>query len=99
MKKFLIFLIAAMLSLGTIAAQQPKSAQAIRKTVFVTDLHCQNCAKKIMNTIPYEKGVKDVSVDVPTKEVTVTYDSRKTDEKKLVKAFESIKIKAEPKQK
>jgi copper chaperone CopZ len=53
----------------------------------------------VTNTIPYEKGVKDVQVDVPTKTVTVTYDPAKTNNETLVKAFSKIKIKAEPKEK
>ena len=56
---------------------------------------CAGCAKKVTNTIPYEKGVKDVQVDVPSKTVTVTYDPAKTNDEALVKAFSKIKIKAE----
>ncbi|MBQ3516041.1 MAG: cation transporter, partial [Lachnospiraceae bacterium] len=42
--------------------------------VFTTDLDCHHCAQKVLNTIPYEKGIKDVQVDVPTKTVTVKFD-------------------------
>ena len=70
--------------------------QTTQKTVvFDTSLDCPNCAKKVENTIPFVKGVKDVKVDVPTKKVTVTYDTTKSNDAALIKAFTKIKVKAE----
>ena len=100
MKKILFMCFVALFSLGVANAQSPKKAE--KKTVtteFVTDIDCAGCAKKVTNTIPYEKGVKDVQVDVDTKIVTITYDPAKTNDEALVKAFTKIKIKAEPKKK
>ena len=88
----------ALFGIGIANAQESKSAAKKSVTVeFVTDIDCAGCAKKVTNTIPYEKGVKDVKVDVPTKTVTVTYDPTKTNNETLVKAFTKIKIKATPK--
>lgn len=51
-----------------------------------------------MNNVPsLGKGVKDVKVDLPKKEVTVVYDSTKNSDDNIVKGFASIKVKAEPK--
>ena len=84
----------ALFSVGIVNAQTPKKGEKKIVTVeFVTDIDCPGCAKKVTNTIPYEKGVKDVQVDVPTKTVTVTFDASKTDEQTLTKAFEKIKVK------
>ena len=84
----------ALFSVGIANAQTPKKGEKKTVTVeFVTDIDCAGCAKKVTNTIPYEKGVKDVKVDVPTKTVTVTFDPAKTNEQALTKAFEKIKIK------
>lgn len=84
----------ALFSVGIANAQTPKKGEKKTVTVeFVTDIDCAGCAKKVTNTIPYEKGVKDVQVDVPTKTVTVTFDPAKTNEQALTKAFEKIKIK------
>lgn len=99
MKKIITLCLVALFSCGLATAQQP-SKRAEKKTVtteFLTDIDCEGCAKKVTNTIPYEKGVKDVKVDVPTKTVTVTYDPAKTNDANLVKAFAKIKIKAQPK--
>ena len=98
MKKIITLCLVALFGLGVANAQEPKKAE--KKTVtteFLTDIDCAGCAKKVTNTIPYEKGVKDVKVDVETKTVTVTYDPAKTNNETLVKAFAKIKIKAEPK--
>ena len=98
MKKIIVMCLVALFGIGIANAQEPKKAEKSNvTTVFVTDIDCQGCAKKVTNTIPYEKGVKDVKVDVPTKTVTVTYDPAKTNDETLVKAFTKIKIKATPK--
>lgn len=98
MKKIVLMCLVALFSVGIANAQTPKKGEKKSVTVeFVTDIDCAGCAKKVTNTIPYEKGVKDVQVDVPTKTVTVTYDPAKTNNETLVKAFSKIKIKAEAK--
>ena len=98
MKKIVLMCLVALFSVGIANAQEPKKGNKKSVTVeFVTDIDCAGCAKKVTNTIPYEKGVKDVQVDVPTKTVTVTYDPAKTNNETLVKAFSKIKIKAEAK--
>ena len=95
MKKIILVLFVALFSIAVADAQQPKAKQSTTTTTFVTDIDCAGCAKKVTNTIPYEKGVKDVQVDVAAKTVTVTFDPTKTNNETLVKAFAKIKIKAE----
>ena len=95
MKKIFLVCLVALFSVAVADAQAPKKGE--KKTVtteFLTDIDCEGCAKKVTNTIPYEKGVKDVKVDVPTKTVTVTYDPAKTNDEALIKAFAKIKINA-----
>lgn len=98
MKKIILMCLVALFGIGIANAQEPKKGDKKSVTVeFVTDIDCAGCAKKVTNTIPYEKGVKDVQVDVAAKSVTVTYDPAKTNNETLVKAFAKIKIKAEAK--
>ena len=98
MKKIILMCLVALFSVGIANAEEPKKGNKKSVVVeFVTDIDCAGCAKKVTNTIPYEKGVKDVQVDVATKTVTVTYDPAKTNNETLVKAFAKIKIKAEAK--
>ncbi|MBR4995966.1 MAG: heavy-metal-associated domain-containing protein [Alistipes sp.] len=95
MKKIVLFCLLAVLGFGINEASAQKQAAAVKTTVFLTDIDCEGCAKKITNSIPFQKGVKDVKVDVPTKLVTVTYDSSKTNDAALLKAFQKVKVKAE----
>lgn len=106
MKKFV--LVCLMLVMGVAFAQadiqkkdgkKAKTEQKaeLKTVVFATSLDCPNCAKKVENTLPYVKGVKDVKIELLTREVTVTFDTKKCDEATLIAAFEKIDIKAEPK--
>jgi copper chaperone CopZ len=98
MKKIILVCLVALFTVGAVSAQKPQKGEKKTVTVeFMTSLDCEGCAKKINDTLPYEKGVRDVKVDVPTKVITVTYDPTKTNNETLVKAFTKIKIKATPK--
>ncbi|MBR1962358.1 MAG: cation transporter [Alistipes sp.] len=94
MKKIMMILamLAVVAGVATAAPKQ-KAEKKIATVVFTTDLDCHHCAQKVLNTIPYEKGIKDVQVDVPTKTVTVKFDAAKNSVESLTKAFESIKVK------
>ena len=98
MKKFVLFCLALAMGVGVCAAAGKPAAKKIVTTVFVTDIDCEHCVKKIMNNVPsLGKGIKDVKVDLPKKEVTVVYDGTKNDDANIVKGFASLKVKAEPK--
>ena len=97
MKKIIMLCLLAVMGFGIADAMAQKSNSQLKTTVFVTDVDCETCAKKIDNSIPFQKGVKEVKVDLPTRTVTVTYDATKTSNESLVKAFKKIKINAEVK--
>ena len=83
MKKILMICLALVMGLGMCAAAGKPAQKKEVTTVFVTDIDCEHCVKKIMNNVPsLGKGIKDVKVDLPKKEV---------------KGFATIKVKAEPK--
>ena len=63
---------------------------AFSNVTFVTDIHCQKCAQKIEDNIVFEKGVKDLKVNVKEKTVYIQYDSTKTDIPTLTKAIEKL---------
>lgn len=91
MKKILILLLALTMGVGVSSAQEKKQKKSETVT-FQTDLDCENCAKKILNVIPFKKGVKDCVVDVATKTVEVTFDPRKTDAAKLEAELKKIDV-------
>ena len=92
MKK-IIALFAMLALVAGVAVAAPKAEKKIVTVVFTTDIDCGHCAQKVYNSIPYEKGIKDVQVDVKTKNVTVQFDAAKNNVESLTKAFESIKVK------
>ena len=98
MKKIIMLCLVAVIGFGVSDAMAQKKQVDLKTTVFQTDVDCENCAKKVDNSIPYQKGVKEVKVDVSTQTVTVTYDTSKTNDEALVKAFKKVKVNAEVKE-
>ncbi len=100
MKKFFALCLVALLSLGVAVAapSEKKNKKKTETTVFVTDITCSHCVNKIMNNVPaLGRGIKDVQIDLPKKEVTVVYDASKTDSEHIIKGFASLKVNAEVK--
>ena len=98
MKKIIMICLMAVIGFGVSNAMAQKKQVELKTTVFQTDVDCENCAKKVDNPIPYQKGVKEVKVDVSTQTVTVTYDVAKTNDEALLKAFKKVKVNAEVKE-
>ncbi len=96
MKKILMACLALWMGFGMCAAAEKPVQKKAVTTVFTTDIDCEHCVKKIMGNVPsLGKGVKDVQVDVATKQVTVTYDPAKNSDENIVKGLASLKVKAE----
>ena len=101
MKKTLTVICALALtaSLTLSAVPEKKKAAAKQHTVvFCSDVECKNCEKKVMDNLSFEKGVKDLSVDIKKQTVTVTYDAAKSDTTSLAKALRKLGYKAEVKE-
>ena len=93
MKNFGLILLGLILCLGTVFDMQAQDKSKKKKTeevVFLTDIHCENCKKKIEKNISWEKGVKDLRVDLDNKKVTILYDSAKTNPDNLKTAIEKL---------
>lgn len=96
MKKLVLF--ALILTLGlALGTAKDKKAENVKTTVFTADIHCENCSIKIMDNVPaLGKGIKDVEVNVEEKTVTVTYDSQKNNDDKIIKGLKSLNVNAQP---
>jgi copper chaperone CopZ len=81
---------------STLSAQETKVAQeTVRKkkteeVVFVVNMFCENCKKKIEKNVSWEKGVTDLRVNLDKKKVTLLYDSKKTTIESLQTAIEKL---------
>lgn len=68
----------------------------LRTVVFkVVQMECQNCEKKVVNNMKFEKGLKKVNTDLKSQTVTITYDAEKTTVEKLKDGFKKFKYEAE----
>lgn len=68
--------------------QTKKKASAdVQEVTFVTTIDCKNCVKKVEANLPYEKGIKDMKVNLEDKTVWIKYDASKTDKEKLAAAI------------
>ena len=70
--------------------EQNVNKAATKTVTFNVSMHCKNCVKKINDNVAFEKGVKDLSVSLDSKTVTVTYDPARTDVAKLKAALEKL---------
>lgn len=71
------------------------------KTVVLTttpQMQCSSCEEKIKGNMRFEKGVKSIETNIEEQSVTIQYDADKTNEAKLIKAFEKFGYKAEKKE-
>jgi copper chaperone CopZ len=71
---------------------QEKKQKAVKTETMKcwASLHCETCQAKVEKNIPFEKGVTDIKVDLPTKIVTVTFRPDKTSPAKLEKAIQKL---------
>lgn len=52
--------------------------------------HCQNCVNKIKGNLRFEKGVKNIEVDLEKKSVRISFSPKATSEEKLKEALKKI---------
>lgn len=68
---------------------------AFSDVTFLTSIHCKKCENKIEENLSFEKGVKDLKINLEEKTVHVRYDSTKTDVETLRKAIQKLGYTAE----
>ena len=98
MKRFLFITVALLLIAGTAAFAQDKKQKKqanIQEVTFVTSIDCKNCVKKVEANLPYEKGIKDMKVNLEDKTIWIKYDADKTDKEKLAAAIVKLGYEAE----
>jgi copper chaperone CopZ len=85
MKLLKLILIISLLISGRVSLYAQTDTVRIK-----TSAVCDQCKEKIENDLSFEKGVKTVKLDLTTKEVTVVYNAKKTDEQKIREAITQI---------
>lgn len=82
-----MLIVSVMLLALTDTVAQKKGEKTV---VFNATLHCASCKAKLEKNIPFEKGVKDLKVDLEKKTVTITFREDKNTEENLRKAIEKL---------
>ncbi len=88
MKRFIVMVLSVLLLGAFTCYAGGKKEKAT--VVFQTDMHCHKCAEKVNENISFEKGVLDIRIDEKTKQVTITYDVKKTSVEKLQKSIQKL---------
>ena len=84
---------------NAVSSVQDKKVKKTATVVFNVNMHCKNCVAKVTDNISFLKGVEDLKVSLDDKQVTITYNTAKTDEATLQKAIEKLGYTAEKEKK
>ena len=68
-----------LLSLAVFAQKEPVKVDKGYQVEIKTSAVCEMCKEAIESDLVFEKGVKEVNLDVDTKVLTVVYNEKKTD--------------------
>ena len=71
-----------------------KNSKEVKTVCFKSNLHCNSCVNDVKENITYEKGVKDLKVNLEKNEITITYKADKTSEEELSNAINELGYKA-----
>ncbi len=82
---FIVFFIIS----ASVSAQN-KKAENNKTVTFEVSMTCENCVRTIEKNIAYEKGMKDMKIDLTKKLVTLRFDTSKTSEEKIIEAFDKL---------
>ena len=92
-KNILILVLALLLGIGNVFAQEQKAAkqnEKISEVILSTEMHCQNCADKVAKQLAYTKGVIDVQANHEKNAVYIKYRNDRTDTEKLIASLKEI---------
>jgi len=83
------------ISMNTVLAQEKQENKKTEKVTFKTSIDCDACVNTIMESVPLEKGIKNVKCDLETKEVMVEFKIGRTDKEKVKRMIEKLGYTAE----
>ncbi len=83
----MILILAVFISSSVFSQEKERKTAEI---TIMTSAVCGMCKDRIEHDMAFEKGVKDVNLDLKTKEVSIVYQTKKTDPDKLREAITEI---------
>lgn len=85
----MVLILAVALTTALSVNAQKKGEKTV---VFNANLHCESCKAKVEKNIPFEKGVKNMKVDMKAQTITVTFREDKNTTENLKKAIEKLSV-------
>ncbi|HNW69699.1 MAG TPA: heavy metal-associated domain-containing protein [Bacteroidales bacterium] len=82
-KNLIFSLMAIFIVLASTAGFSQNSKSKNSEIKITTSAQCGMCKTRIENGLAYEPGIKNVSLDLETKVVTVSYNPKKTNPDKI----------------
>lgn len=92
--KSIVLFFSVILCSGVFAQSKEKTNDKFSTIVLSSQISCQNCKNKIEKNIPFEKGVKDLKVDIEKKTVTITFRKDKNTAEALCAAVSKLGYKS-----
>jgi copper chaperone CopZ len=91
MKKVLLLLTLTLLALPvTLAQKSEKPSKTPETVVFNVNMDCQHCVDKVTKQLTFEKGVKDLYVNLENQVVAIKFRPDKTSRETLKKSIEKL---------
>jgi periplasmic mercuric ion binding protein len=84
----------AVLFTAQVEAQAPKSE--LTTVCFQSNMDCHECESKLNNYLKFEKGVKDLKVDLKSNTIKVVYKSGKNTPENVAKGIKKQGYEANP---
>ena len=85
-----ITLLSALIFIGGGVNAQSKNVKRDAEVLFSVPVDCPSCQKKIEAKLPYEKGVKDMKIDLEKQTIWFLYSPDKTNKEALIKALDKL---------
>lgn len=79
-----------LIGLSALAQQKPAKVEKGYQVEIKTSAVCEMCKEAIESDLIFEKGVKEVNLDVETKVLTVVYNDKKTNAETIRKRVAKV---------
>ena len=85
-----ITILSVLLFASNSANAQTKKVKTDAEVLYSIVIDCPSCQKKLESQVPYEKGVKDMKIDLERQTIWLLFSSDKTTKETLAKALEKL---------
>lgn len=92
--QFFLFSLILVVFTTEMKAQDPKTD--LKTVCYKSSMDCHNCELTLTNYLKFEKGVKDLKVDLKSNTIKLVYKSTKTTPENLAKGIKKQGYEAQP---